>query len=136
MLPKRGREVSSEGSLRTFVGTAPGVGKTFAMLAEGRRRADDGERVVAGWIEWHGRPETRHQLSGLEGIAPRRVAYRGTVFADFDASAAIAAGADGVRVDEVARATGDRTPRRGQDAGDVLRSAADVVTTTHRTPLR
>jgi Osmosensitive K+ channel His kinase sensor domain len=54
----RGVPVSGEGSLRTFLGTAPGVGKTYAMLAEGRRRAADGERVVVGWIDWHGRART------------------------------------------------------------------------------
>jgi len=43
--------VAGGGSLRTYLGTAPGVGKTFAMLAEGRRRAQDGERVVVGWLE-------------------------------------------------------------------------------------
>src|SRR5262245_34371840 len=136
ILAKRGRQVSSEGSLRTFLGTAPGVGKTFAMLAEGRRRADNGERVVAGWIEWHGRPETRQQLSGLEVIAPRRVAYRGTVFADFDASAAIASGADVVLVDELAHATADRTRQRWQDVADVLRAGLDVVTTMNVAHLR
>jgi len=85
-------QVKREGSLRTFLGTAPGVGKTFAMLAEGRRRADAGDRVVAGWIERHDRPETGGQLAGLEVIAPRRVTYRGTVFTDFDPAAAIVAG--------------------------------------------
>ena len=62
------------GRLRTYLGTAPGVGKTVAMLAEGRQRAGNGERVMAGWIEWHGRPEMRRQLGGLEMIAPRTVA--------------------------------------------------------------
>ena len=71
--------MSREGSLRTFLGTAPGVGKTYAMLAEGRRRAGNGERVVAGWIDWHGRARTREQLGDLEVIAPRTVGYRGTV---------------------------------------------------------
>jgi osmosensitive K+ channel His kinase sensor protein len=84
--------VAGGGSLRTYLGIAPGVGKTFAMLAEGRRRAENGERVVVGWIESHGRPETSRQLGGLEVIAPRTVAYRGAVFADFDAPAAIASG--------------------------------------------
>ena len=108
-----------KGSLRTFLGTAPGVGKTFAMLAEGRRRAGHGERVVAGWIEWHGRPDTRGQLGGLELIAPRRVAYRGTVFTDFDPGAAIASGAGVVLVDELAHTTADRTRQRWQDVADV-----------------
>jgi two-component system sensor histidine kinase KdpD len=129
-------EVSGQGSLRTFLGTAPGVGKTFAMLAEGRRRAGHGERVVAGWIEWHGRPETRSQLGGLEVIAPRRVAYRGTVFTDFDAGAAIASGADVVLVDELAHATADRARQRWQDVAEVLRTGVDVVTTVNVAHLR
>lgn len=128
--------MSGEGSLRTFLGTAPGVGKTFAMLAEGRRRAGAGERVVAGWIEWHGRPETRRQLGGLEVIAPRRVAYRGTVFTDFDPGAAISSGADVVLVDELAHATADRTRQRWQDVADVLAAGRDVVTTMNVAHLR
>jgi K+-sensing histidine kinase KdpD len=80
-----GAGVAGAGRLRTYLGTAPGVGKTFAMLAEGRRRAENGERVVVGWLEWHGRPETSGQLGGLEVIAPRTVAYRGAIFTDFDA---------------------------------------------------
>ena len=63
--------MAGSGLLRTYLGTAPGVGKTFAMLAEGRRRAENGERVVVGWLESHGRPETGRQLGGLEVIAPR-----------------------------------------------------------------
>jgi two-component system, OmpR family, sensor histidine kinase KdpD len=129
-------QVSREGSLHTFLGTAPGVGKTFAMLAEGRRRAGHGERVVAGWIEWHGRPQTRNQLGGLEVIAPRRVAYRGTVFTDFDPGGAIASGAGVVLVDELAHATADRTRQRWQDVADVLRAGRDVVTTMNVAHLR
>ena len=129
-------QAKGEGSLRTFLGTAPGVGKTFAMLAEGRRRAGHGERVVAGWIEWHGRPETRSQLGGLEVIAPRRVDYRGTVFTDFDAGAATASGADVVLVDELAHATADRTRQRWQDVAEVLRAGVDVVTTVNVAHLR
>ena len=128
--------MSGEGSLRTFLGTAPGVGKTFAMLAEGRRRAGNGERVVAGWIEWHDRPQARRQLGGLEVIAPRRVAYRGTVFTDFDAGAAIASGAGVVLVDELAHVTADRTRQRWQDAGEVLRAGLDVLTTVNVAHLR
>jgi two-component system, OmpR family, sensor histidine kinase KdpD len=121
--------VGGAGRLRTFLGTAPGVGKTFAMLAEGRRRAANGERVMVGWIEWHGRPATSGQLGGLEMIPPRTVAYRGTVFTDFDAAAAIASGADVVLVDELAHTTADRTRQRWEDVADVLRAGIDVVTT-------
>jgi two-component system, OmpR family, sensor histidine kinase KdpD len=99
--------VAGGGSLRTYLGTAPGVGKTIAMLAEGQRRADSGERVVVSWVEPHGRPETSRWLGGLEVLAPRRIAYRGTVFAEFDVAAAIASGAQVVLVDELAHATAD-----------------------------
>jgi two-component system sensor histidine kinase KdpD len=118
-----------EGSLRTFLGTAPGVGKTYAMLAEGRRRAGNGERVVVGWIDWHGRARTRKQLGGLEVIAPRAVEYRGAVFTDFDAPAAIASGAEVVLVDELAHATADGTRQRWQDVADMLHAGLDVMTT-------
>ena len=101
--------MSGQGSLRTFLGTAPGVGKTYAMLAEGRRRAGNGERVVVGWIEGHGRDRTRRQLGDLEVIALRTVVYRGAIFTDFDAPAAIASRAEVVLVDELAHATADRT---------------------------
>jgi two-component system sensor histidine kinase KdpD len=121
--------VSGQGSLRTFLGTAPGVGKTYAMLAEGRRRAAHGERVVVGWIDWHGRARTRRQLGDLEVIAPRTVEYRGTVFTDFDAPAAIASHAEVVLVDELAHVTADRTRQRWQDVADVLHAGLDVVTT-------
>src|SRR6516165_8498953 len=77
--------VAGSGSLRTYLGIAPGVGKTFAMLAEGRHRAETGERVMVGWLESHDRPETSRQAGGLEVLAPRTVAYRGAAFADFDA---------------------------------------------------
>jgi two-component system, OmpR family, sensor histidine kinase KdpD len=121
--------VSGQGSLRTFLGTAPGVGKTYAMLAEGRRRAGNGERVAVGWIDWHGRARARKQLGDLEVIAPRTVEYRGTVFTDFDAPAAIASGAEVVLVDQLAHVTADRTRQRWQDVADVLHAGLDVVTT-------
>src|SRR5246127_2872379 len=128
--------VAGGGSLRTYLGIAPGVGKTFAMLAEGRRRVESGERVVVGWIESHGRPQTSRQLGDLEVIAPRTVAYRGAVFADFDAPAVIASGADVVLVDELAHATADRSRQRWQDVADVLRAGLDVVTTMNVAHLR
>jgi two-component system sensor histidine kinase KdpD len=90
------------------------VGKTYAMLADGRRRAGNGERVVVGWIDWHSRARTREQLGDLDVIAPRTVEYRGTVFTDFDAPAAIASSAEVVLVDALAHVTADRTRQRWQ----------------------
>jgi len=59
-------EAAGRGSLRTYLGTAPGVGKTFAMLDEGRRRARDGEKVVIGWLEPQDRAETSRLAGGLD----------------------------------------------------------------------
>jgi two-component system sensor histidine kinase KdpD len=123
--------VAVRGTLHTYLGTAPGVGKTSAMLVEGQRRAKSGERVVVGWIEQHGRPETGRRLGHLELVPPRAVAYRGTTFADFDVPAVIATGADVVLVDELARATADSTRQRWEDVADVLDAGLDVLTTTN-----
>jgi len=124
------------GSLRTYLGTAPGVGKTYRMLAEGRSRAANGERVVVGWLERHGRAETRRQAEGLEIIEPRLVAYRGSAFPEFDPEAAIASGADVVLVDELAHMSPDRSRQRWEDVADVLAAGLDVVTTANIAHLR
>ena len=63
----------SRGTLRIYLGAAAGVGKTFAMLNEGRRRAEYGEDVVVGFVETHGRPKTAEQVGGLEVVPRRRV---------------------------------------------------------------
>ena len=61
--------MTESGRLTTYLGTAPGVGKTFAMLAEGRRRAAAGAQVVVGWMDHHDRPDTKAQLGDLTVIA-------------------------------------------------------------------
>jgi len=128
--------VPGTGSLRTYLGTAPGVGKTFAMLAEGRRRAQAGDMVVVGWLEPQDRAETSRQAGALDMLPPRTISYRGAVFADFDAPAAIASGADVVLVDELAHALPDRSRQRWEDVADVLAAGLDVVTTANVAHLR
>jgi two-component system, OmpR family, sensor histidine kinase KdpD len=123
--------VAETGSLRTYLGTAPGVGKTFRMLAEGQSRAANGERVVIGWLETHGRAETSRQAEGLQVIEPRTMAYRGSVFREFDPSAAISSGAEVVLVDELAHMSPDRGRQRWEDVADVLAAGVDVVTTAN-----
>jgi two-component system, OmpR family, sensor histidine kinase KdpD len=124
-------EEAGRGSLRTYLGTAPGVGKTFAMLDEGRRRARDGEKVVIGWLEPQDRAETSRLAGGLDLLPPRNIEHRGAVFADFDAPAAIASGADVVLVDELAHATPDRSRQRWEDVAEVVAAGLDVVTTAN-----
>ena len=123
--------MAETGSLRTYLGNAPGSGKTFRMLAEGRSRAANGERVVIGWLETHGRVETDRLAQGLVVIEPRMVAYRGSAFPDFDPAAAIASGADVVLVDELAHMSPDRSRQRWEDVADVLAAGLDVVTTAN-----
>jgi two-component system, OmpR family, sensor histidine kinase KdpD len=123
--------MSTNGSLRTYLGTAPGVGKTYAMLVEGRRRARAGRHVVVGWIERHGRQETRDQLGTLEMIEPRTVEYRGSTFSDLDVGGAIASGADLVLVDELAHTTADGSRKRWEDVAQLLEAGVDVFTTAN-----
>jgi len=128
--------MTGPGGLRTNLGTAPGVGKTFAMLGEGRRRADSGDRVVVGWIEQHGRSETRAQLRDLEVVARTTVTYRGRTFPDLDVKAVIASGADLVLVDELAHTSPDGGRRRWEDVAEIRDSGLDVLTTTNVANLR
>jgi two-component system sensor histidine kinase KdpD len=93
--------------LRTYLGFAPGVGKTYSMLADGRRRAEGGERVVIGWIERHGRSETKAQLRDLEVIAPRQARYRGSAFSELDVDGVLASGAKVALLDELAHRVPD-----------------------------
>jgi len=128
--------VAETGSLRTYLGTAPGVGKTFRMLAEGRDRAAKGEHVVIGWLENHGRAETRRLAESLEVVEPRLETYRGAVFPELDPAAAIASGADVVLVDELAHTSPDRSRQRWEDVADILAAGVDVVTTANIAHLR
>src|SRR5687767_14430833 len=90
------------GTLRIYLGAAPGVGKTFAMLNEGRRRHDRGTDVVVGFVETHGRAHTAEQLDGLEVVPRRVVGYRGTTIEEMDTDAVLARRPDVALVDELA----------------------------------
>jgi two-component system sensor histidine kinase KdpD len=65
----------ARGSLRVYLGVAPGVGKTYAMLNEGWRRHRRGTDVVVGWVETHDRSETAEQLRDLEVVPPKVIVY-------------------------------------------------------------
>ena len=120
--------VAGSGRLMTFLGTAPGVGKTYAMLMEGRRRADAGGRVVVGWVEPHDRPETQAQLGDLEVIGPSPVTYRGHDFAELDLEGVLAVEPDVVIVDELAHSLPDGSRKRWEDVADLLVAGVDVLT--------
>ena len=78
------------GQLRIYLGSAPGVGKTFAMLNEGWRGKTRGKDVVVGFYETHGRSSTAAQVRDLEVVPRRKIEYRGTTFEEMDIDAVLA----------------------------------------------
>lgn len=119
------------GTLTVYLGAAPGVGKTYAMLGEAHRRRARGTDVVVGLVETHGRSRTAAQLEGLEVVPPRQVAHRDGAFPELDVDAVLARRPEVVLVDELAHTCVPGSPReRRVDDVEVLRAAGvDVVTT-------
>ena len=76
--------------LRIYIGAAPGVGKTNAMLGEGRAARDRARDVVVGFVETYGRPLTQEAIGGLEVSLEGRSAYRGSRFEEMDTDAVLA----------------------------------------------
>ncbi|GAA1906484.1 sensor histidine kinase KdpD [Nocardioides lentus] len=121
------------GRLAVYLGAAPGVGKTYAMLDEARRRVARGTDVVVGYVETHDRPHTCAQLEGLEVVPRREVGHRGSAFTELDVEAVLARSPEVVLVDELAHTNVPGSPRakRHEDV-EVLRAAGiDVVTTVN-----
>ena len=123
----------SRGCLRVYLGMAPGVGKTFAMLDEGRRRQSRGTDVVVGIVETHGRAHTAEQLEGLEIVPRQQLEYRGTTFEELDVDALLARRPEVALVDELAHSNipGTRNEKRWQDVDELLDAGIDVITTVN-----
>ena len=121
------------GVLRVYLGAAPGVGKTYSMLNEGKRRADRGTDVVVGLVETHGRRLTAEATEGLEVLPRLSLAYRGAVLTELDMAAVIARRPELVLIDELAHtnAPGSRHRKRWQDVDDILDAGIDVITTVN-----
>jgi len=105
------------------------VGKTFAMLDEGRRRAERGTEVVVAFVETHGRPHTQAKLDGLEVIPRRQIAYRGSEFGELDLQAVLDRAPEIALVDELAHTNvpGMRHAKRWQDIEALLEAGIDVI---------
>ena len=118
------------GRLKVFVGAAPGVGKTYAMLQGARRLKEEGVDVVIGLVETHGRAETSALVEGLEVLPRRMVEYHGRTIAEFDLDAALARKPALIVVDELAHtnAPESRHPKRWQDVQELLAAGIDVWT--------
>jgi two-component system sensor histidine kinase KdpD len=122
---------SGQGSLRTYLGIAPGVGKTYAMLRDARARRRSGVDTVVAYLEGHGRTATAAQLDDLEMLPARTVSYRGGGFTELDVTAALDRRAELALVDELAHANlpGERNEKRWHDVRELLANGIDVYTT-------
>jgi two-component system sensor histidine kinase KdpD len=129
--PRVGPATKARGKLRLYLGAAPGVGKTYAMLNEGWRRKERGTDVVVGWVEEHGRPQTDAQIRDLEIFPRRTYEYRGQSFEEMDLEGLLARHAQLVLVDELAHSNvpGATHPKRWQDVEDLLAAGINVIST-------
>ncbi len=119
------------GRLKIFLGAAPGVGKTYAMLVAARTARDEGQDVVLGLVETHGRRETEALVAGFDLLPRRPIVYRNQIMQEFDLDAALARKPALLLVDEYAHSNvpGSRHPKRWQDIEELLASGIDVWTT-------
>jgi two-component system sensor histidine kinase KdpD len=115
--------------LRIYLGAAAGVGKTYALLGEGHRRAERGADVVVGFAETHGRKHTQALLDGLEAVPRKKIPYRGTTFEEMDVDAVLRRRPQIALVDELAHTNvpGSRNEKRWQDVEELLDAGIDVI---------
>lgn len=121
------------GELRIYLGAAPGVGKTYAMLGEAWRRKERGTDVVVGLVETHGRKKTAQLLDGLEVVPRSQGSYRGRGFTEMDVDAVLARRPEVAIVDELAHTNipGSRNEKRWQDVLELLDAGIDVLSTVN-----
>ena len=119
------------GRLTVYLGSAPGVGKTYAALGEAHRRFARGTDVVVGFVETHDRENTAAQIDGLEVVPRREIAYRGATFTEMDVDAVLARNPTVVLVDELAHTNvpGSRHEKRAEDVEELRSVGIDVITT-------
>jgi two-component system sensor histidine kinase KdpD len=127
----KAEEQPTKGRLRIYLGAAPGVGKTFAMLQEAHRRKDRGTDVVIGFVETHKRPHTIEQIGNLEIVPPLEIPYKGVIVREMDTDAVIARHPQVALVDELAHTNveGSRHHKRYEDVQDLLDAGITVIST-------
>src|SRR4026209_2232656 len=123
----------ARGTLRLYLGAAAGVGKTFAMLNEGRPSRDYGQDVAVGFAETHGREKTAAQIADLEVVPRIRLTHRGASFEEMDVGAVPARRPQVALVDELAHTNvpGSRSEKRWQDVEELLEAGIDVIATVN-----
>ncbi|WP_234537041.1 sensor histidine kinase [Streptomyces shenzhenensis] len=123
----------ARGRLRIYLGAAPGVGKTYAMLSEAHRRVERGTDCVVAFVEHHGRQRTEVMLHGLEESRRRELEYRGAMFTEMDVDAVLRRAPAVALVDELAHTNvpGSRNAKRWQDVEELLAAGIDVISTVN-----
>ncbi|GHH37200.1 sensor histidine kinase [Streptomyces candidus] len=123
----------TRGTLRIYLGAAPGVGKTYAMLSEAHRRVERGTDCVVAFVEHHGRPRTEVMLHGLEEVPRKEITHRGTSFTEMDLEAVLARDPAVALVDELPHTNvpGSRHAKRWQDVEELLQAGIDVISTVN-----
>jgi two-component system sensor histidine kinase KdpD len=127
-------DVEAAGHFRIYLGAAPGVGKTYAMLSEAHRRKERGADIVVGFVEAYGRPQTVALIDGLEVIPRETVDYRGTRLEEMDLDAVLRRRPGVALIDELAHTNvpgSGRNGKRWQDIRDILAAGIDVITTVN-----
>ncbi len=129
----RDNEGVTRGRLRIYLGAAPGVGKTYAMLGEAHRRLERGTDVVVGFVETHDRRHTADMITGLEVVPRRMIEYRGGRFEEMDLDAVLARHPHVALVDELAHTNvpGSRNAKRWEDINELLDAGIDVISTVN-----
>lgn len=127
------RTLRKRGHLKVFLGYAPGVGKTYMMLSEARRRRLRGEDVVIGFVETHGRQDTAELARDLEQVPLKHLDYRGRELTELDTAAVIARAPSLVLVDELAHTNvpGTTHPKRWQSVHEIVAAGISVLTTVN-----
>ena len=136
--PEQWLEVASpqkrvRGSLKLFLGYAPGVGKTYSMLSEAIRRRSRGEDVVLGIVSTHGRKAIQELAAQIETIPSKKLEYKGTVFDEMDVDAILARKPDVVLVDELAHTNipGSKHRKRYEDVLELVNAGVEVLSTVN-----
>jgi two-component system sensor histidine kinase KdpD len=127
------KTLRNRGRHKIFLGYAPGVGKTFTMLAEAQRRCRRGEDLVIGFVETHGREATAELAEGLPVVSRKQIDYRGKIFEEMDTAAVIARKPEWALVDELAHTNipGSVHEKRWQSVDEILAAGVNVISTVN-----
>jgi two-component system sensor histidine kinase KdpD len=121
----------SHGTLKIFLGYAPGVGKTYAMLNEANRRLRYGQDIVIGYVENHGREETDQQIGSLVVLPRRKLTYNGVEMSELDVEAVLQRKPETVLIDELAHTNvpGSKNKKRYEDVLEIMAHGINVIST-------